>query len=270
MHLNANSAFTSAVRVKMKQAWYILLSIRLPFGGSPCPSEFCLLSDIITDLVNDLLSCKTWDHRTVHSSYLHKIPKAVKLDPTIPFAQARDLIVSLPTEDQGKSDCFIDDLISVAVDINDNLDRLRAAPCTIIHAVAHSSPSSPKLKRDNLIANDKNDAEGAPDERKICLGWLLDTRHLTVALPFHKFKAWSKQITDMMKQKTVSEKLLASVLGRLENVATIMVMMGHFLSNIRYLQIQAERRQHNIRLSQQAREDLNLCLSFLETQLIKE
>ena len=264
MHLNAKSAFTSAVRVRMKQAWFILLSIRLPFGGSPCPSEFCLLSDILADLITDLLSCEHWDHRTVHSKYLQKIPEAVNLDPTIPFAQARNLIVSLPIEDQGKSDVFIDDLISVAVDINDNLNRLRAAPCTIIHAISHSSSSSPHIKRDDLIADDKNDAEGAPEERKICLGWLLDTRQLTVSLPFHKFKAWSKQISDMMKQKTVSEKLLASVLGRLENVATIMVMMGHFLSNIRYLQIQAQQRQHNIRLSQQAREDLTLCLSFLD------
>ena len=265
MHLHAALAFTSAVQVCIKQVWYILLSICLPFGGSPCPSEFCLLSDIITDLVNDLLSCSSWDHCTVHSDYLDKIPLTVALDSNIPFTQARDLIVSLPDEDQGKTDCFVDDLISVAVDIDDNLDRLRAAPCTIIHVVAHSTPSQSLSNRDNLIADNKNDAEGAPEESKVCLGWLLNTRKLTVSLPPHKYKAWSKQITDMMTHKTVSEKVLASVLGRLKNVATILVMMGHFLSNIRYLQIQAKHCQHNIRLTQQAQEDLNLCLKFLTT-----
>ena len=265
MHLNSTSAFTSAVRVKIKQIWYILLSIRLPFGGAVCPSEFCLLSDILTDLINDLFTCKQWDHNKIRSNYIAKIPTAVELDPSIPFAQARDLIVDMPTEDEGKTDCFVDDLISVAVDINDNLDRLRAAPCTILHAVAHSSSNHTHLKRDNLIADDKNDAEGAPEEQKTCLGWLLDTRRLTVSLPTHKFKAWSQQIHDMMDQKTVSEKLLASVLGRLENVATIIVMMGHFLNNIRNLQIQANRRQHNVRLSKQARDDLHLCLKFFQT-----
>ena len=67
----------------------------------------------------------------------------------------------------------------------------------------------------------------------------------------------------MMDQKTVSEKLLASVLGCLENIATILVMMGHFLSNIRGLQIKASKRQHNIRLSKLAQDDLQLCLKFI-------
>ena len=265
MHLSSESAFTSAVRIKIKEIWYILLSIRLPFGGATCPSEFCLLSDMLADLINDLLTCKTWDHTIVKSDYTTKIPPAVDLDPSIPFAQARELIVDLPIEDEGKTDVFIDDLISVAVDINNNLDRIRTAPCTVLHAIAHSSSHPTHLKRDNLIADDKNDAEGAPEERKICLGWLLDTRKLTVSLPTHKYKAWSTQITDMLDQKTVSEKLLASVLGRLENVATIIVMMGHFLSNIRGLQIQANHRQHNVRLSKQTRDDLNLCLKFYQS-----
>ena len=66
-------------------------------------------------------------------------------------------------------------------------------------------------------------------ELKICLGWLLDTRHLKVSLPSHKFQAWLKQVQETINQKTVSEKLLASsVLGRLEYIATIIPTMDIF------------------------------------------
>jgi hypothetical protein len=32
-------------------------SLRLTFGGSPCPNEFCIASELCTDLANDLLHC---------------------------------------------------------------------------------------------------------------------------------------------------------------------------------------------------------------------
>ena len=44
--------------------------------------------------------------------------------------------VSLPNEDRGKADVFVDDVILVCVDLEDNLPRLKTAPCTVIHAVA--------------------------------------------------------------------------------------------------------------------------------------
>ena len=263
IHINAITAKRSAVRVKLDSIWYIIISARLPFGGSPCPNDFCLVSDVVTDTINDLLACNDWNHEEVHSDYFSKIPQAKSLDPSIKFAQSRDLSVTLPDEDYGKADCFVDDIISCCVDINDNLGRLMAAPCTVIHALAHKCSSSSYVKRDNLIADDKNEAEGGPEEIKICLGWQLDTRRLLVSLPDHKHKAWSFQITELLKHKTASEKVLASILGRLENVTTMIAMMGHFLSNIRHLQIRALRSNHNVKISQRVRNDLDLACHFL-------
>ena len=127
----------------------MLLSICLPFRAATCCSNFCLLSDILTDLVvNDQLTCSAWDHCIVHSKYLHKRPHIVELGTTILFAQARDLKVSLLIEDQGKTYSFINDLISIAIDIDDKLDQLQAAPCyTVIHAVANSTTSSTHTKK---------------------------------------------------------------------------------------------------------------------------
>ena len=177
--------------------------------------------------------------------------------------------MDLPIEDQGKADVFVDDIISVAPDINDNLSRLKAASCTVLHAFAHnaSASSSSSIKRDNLIADDKNEAEGAPEENKVVLGWNLDTRRLLVQLPTHKWKAWRSQITIALNSKTIDRKTLESIVGRLENVAIIIKMMGHFLNNIRYLLIQLQKAGKNIRkrITKRARDDLLLSLSFLDS-----
>ena len=263
LHTRARTASRSAIRVKIKGIWYIILSLRLPFGGSPCPNDFCLMSDVITDTINDLLACSDWNHKEIHSAYFAKIPAAKPSDKSIAFGQAKPFSISMPDEDSGKADCFIDDIISCCVDIGDNLERLMTAPCTILHAVATNSSGDSSIKRDNLIADDKNEAEGGPEEVKICLGWTLDTRQLIVSLPLHKYKAWDAQIASVLSQKSVSEEVLASVLGRLENVAIIVSMLGHFLNNIRHLQLKAERKQHNVMIGSRVKEDLRLARCFL-------
>ena len=264
LHLKASSAITSAVTITFDNEKYVLIPLRLPFGGSPCPSDFCVVSDIITDAINDLMSNKDWDPNIVHSTYVSKIPTAKPSPIDIPFAIGRELSVTMPDNDDGAADCFIDDIITSAADIGDNLQRITAAPCTIIHALAHSPSSSTFIHRQNMIADDKNEAEGAPEERKICLGWILDTRQLLVILPEHKYIAWTSQTVAMIDQASTSNKELSSLLGRFENVAIIIPMFAHFLNNIRGLQIKAEQSSHNVRISKRVRDDLQLSLSFLD------
>ena len=175
LHLRGSAAVKSAIRIELERKFYLLLSLRLPFGGASCPSDFCLISDIITDTINDLLACPEWDLDVVRSNYVVKIPQAIPLPDHIPFAEARELSVVIPTEDDAKADCFVDDIISVAVDIGDNLKCLIAAPCTVIHAISHQANGSTKVTRQDMISDDKNEAEGAPEEVKICLGWELNS-----------------------------------------------------------------------------------------------
>ena len=264
LHLSATTALQASVRVKLEGKYYILTSLRLPFGGSPCPSDFCLVSDIITDTINDLLACKTWDPSTVHSDYVNNIPDPKPLPDHIPYAPARSLSVSLHNEPCAKSDVFVDDIMSTAADVGDNLLRLATAPCTVIHAIAHRATGTTHLKRQDLISAEKNEAEGAPEEIKICLGWQFNTRELLISLPTHKFEAWNTQIDDIIKEKTVKYKTLESILGRLENVAIILVMFGHFLNNIRSLQIKAASTQHNQKLTKNAITEFELSKKFLK------
>ncbi len=62
---------------------------------------------------------------------------------------------------------------------------------------------------------------------------MLDTRRLLVSLPNHKAIGWKAQIDMILKNKTISEKELSSILLRLENIAQVQIVLGHFLSDIR-------------------------------------
>ena len=264
VHLNAETSWKSVVRLPIDGVDLLLVSLRLPFGGAPCPAEFCLISDVITDTVNDLLEDTSWNHNTVRSEYTAEIPEAQPLPPDIPFAKARELSVDIPVSLCGKADVYIDDVVTCAVDVGDNLERIKAAPCTVIHAVAHKASGNTHLKRQGFISDDKTEAEGAPAERKIVLGWMVDTRQLLVSLPSHKFIAWSNEIHTLMRQQSVNSNTMMTVLGRLETVASMLTPLGHFLNNLRSLQLKAEEKGHNVPITDDAREDMALALDFIK------
>ena len=215
IHLNANTSFQTAVQIEIEGVKYILLALRLPFGGSPCPSEFCLVSDVITDIINDLLACEHWDPYWMHSKFVKSIPGPRPLPADVPFAPALETSVPNLEQDRCSADVFIDDVITVGVDIGNNVEKLMAAPCTVMHALAHATDEKTFLPRQDFIAADKNEAEGAPEEVKVVLGWQLNTREMLIKLPDHKFKAWSSQLQNFTKQKRAKGKELQSLLGRL-------------------------------------------------------
>jgi hypothetical protein len=107
----------------------------------------------------------------------------------------------------GKAGVFVDDIISITADVGNNLLKIKAAACTVIHAVAHNAQET-CLPHQELIADDKNEVEGAPEETKICLGWLLDMRRLLVCLPCHKYLAWNGQIQELCNRKSVQDSEL--------------------------------------------------------------
>ena len=123
---------------------------------------------------------------------------------------------------------YVDDFIAIGPDIDDVLDRITKAPATVIHTIADNSLSSHLIPRDDIIAIDKMKAEGAAEERMICSGWMIDTRRLLVSLPDHKTTGWISRIDSLLENQTAGEKELASILGRLENIAQVLTILGHF------------------------------------------
>ena len=213
VHLNVATVFQTAVQLVLAGVQYILLALRLPFGGSACPSEFCLISDIIADVTNDLFADMSWDPEVVSSTYLNQVPAPRGLPSDIPFAPARS--TSVPNIEGAKcsADVFIDDVITVGVDVGINVLKLRAGPCTVMHAIAQPADYSTTIHRQDFIAADKNEAEGGPEETKIILGWLIDSRRLLIQLPNHKHTAWSSQLSSFTTRKSANSKDLQSLLG---------------------------------------------------------
>ena len=87
------------------------LSFRLTFGGSPCPFLWCPVAEAVTDLANNILSCKEWDQLKVHIPHTNIIPRAKYLPASIQFAKALPPDVNVPPITHSKVDGYIDNLI---------------------------------------------------------------------------------------------------------------------------------------------------------------
>ena len=59
LHPNALTAVRLTVRlvvrVQLRKIWYVVILLRMPFGGSPCPSEFAVVTYLTLNTINDLL-----------------------------------------------------------------------------------------------------------------------------------------------------------------------------------------------------------------------
>jgi hypothetical protein len=164
---------------------------RMTFGGSPNPPTWCNFSEMVTDLANEISLCQDWDPGTLRGPDQPDTPVPKRLDPSIPYAAAREMAVIVPPLEAGKVDVFIDDLIDVYPDSLANLARKPHVAPLAMHVTSrpHAGTSEPILRR-AMLSLLKLLAEGAPAEEQIVLGWLLDTRRLLVALPDDKHSAW--------------------------------------------------------------------------------
>ena len=167
--MNVDIGIQAGVQLSINGQAYLLISLRLSFGGSLCSSKLCLLSDMTTDAINNLMLCKSWNPKFLQSNYVNMIPPDKSLPENIPFTQTKDMSVDLPDDEFCKSDVFIYNIITVGVDVDNNLKRIIAAPCTIMHAVAQKAENGMTcIPRQNIISDDKNKAEGAPEEIQSC------------------------------------------------------------------------------------------------------
>ncbi len=163
---------------------------------------------IVRDTIHDLLEEEKWDYKNIYSTVADKIPQCKPLPDEIPFHQARELSVKIHVAPKGKTDVYVDDIITTAADIKDNLERITKASVTIMHAVADNAKTDGHIKRNDIVTLDKMLAEEAPVEDKFCLGWILNTRSSQVKLPSHKAVAWTSQIDSILNGKSVSSNTL--------------------------------------------------------------
>ena len=143
MHMNA----ASAVKCLCMTTVCALIYLRLTFGGSSSPAEWCIITEILTDLANDIMNNPHWNH----SKTFAKEPDPSKLLPPLlnlpsdKFVQALPANVHLHIPRHGWVDSYIDDLIGVCVHVGDNAIRTTKAILLAIYIMARPSPLTPPL-----------------------------------------------------------------------------------------------------------------------------
>ncbi len=106
-----------------------IITLRLTFGGVPCPFKWGIISELICDLANKLLKCKEWDPLTLHALVQADIPTREYLDNDVPFAVGRELIINVPVDPHGYADIYIEDTTGLTINLpgTPNANRLEAA-----------------------------------------------------------------------------------------------------------------------------------------------
>ena len=165
-----------------------MLTLRLTFGGAPNPNSFGLVSENICDLANHFLSNTKWNHNKFISPIQDQVPPIESPNEDSPFAQALLIIVDVPTDQKVHAKIYIDDFMVVVVDIDDNATRTNKAIHFAIHIMGRPFSHEPTTRK-YLISSEKLAAEAGQNEIKRNLGWNINTRNLSIALPTDKAKA---------------------------------------------------------------------------------
>ncbi len=98
-----------------------------------------------------------WDPSLLQAQHQHLVPTPKCLDELTPWGVRLDLIVDVPINPRGVTDIYIDDLITLTVDIprTDNLARGMAAALLAIDSSAPRNHTHEPIPRESMDARDK-------------------------------------------------------------------------------------------------------------------
>jgi hypothetical protein len=263
-HLNADTAVQCMSSAWIESKHYVFLNLRLSFGGSACPSEWCVISETITDLANRILNDKDWGPRDLFPDLIHRVPESKKLSDDTPYKEAKPLLVDIPIERVGKADVYIDDVCTVGILSPESEPRLKSAVLLAMETVGRPISNKEPLPRDPLPSIDKLLSEADLSEEKCLLGWVLNTRDLSIRLHTEKYTRWKSEVEAIIAAKGVTtKKILEVTLGRLNHASTILPMARHFLCRLSFATSKAEYYKR-VYLKQTVIDDLKLWIHFLE------
>ena len=113
-----------------------------------------------------------WNPYKLHGRNQHIVPPPKFLDDQIPFAEGLELIVDIPIDPQRTMDVYIDDLVSLVVNVEgtDNLVRCDRAPLLGIDIVLRPLNPTEPIPRKIMEAMNKFESKGLLEEIKVILG----------------------------------------------------------------------------------------------------
>ena len=82
------------------------------------------------------------------------------------------------------------------VEDSNNVQRLKQETFLAINCAAKEKHNDKRIPREEMEARENFLAKAGAEEIKIILGWILNFRTLTIALPENKYVAWKVAILD--------------------------------------------------------------------------
>jgi hypothetical protein len=247
------------------------MALRMTFGGSTNPAQWSDVSEVVTDLANDLVRWNGWDPQQFKSPHqaLLLTDEAVDNDrgeirPDDAFAEPEFFAVDEPEDDMARFDCYLDDIFGAFMDREAERSAAAIPLALPIEGRPHDPNRRESFPRDDILAIPKFLAEAKPSERKVILGWIVDTRKLSVALPQDKFKMWTKSVEDILRRhkSPIPEKELETLMGRLSHASYGIPYARHLTGRL-YKACERTRRNGSARLTRMQLEDLELWRKFL-------
>jgi hypothetical protein len=241
------------------------LCLRLTFGGSPNPPTWCMFSEMVTDLTNEILQCDDWDFTELINPDQPVVPEPILLPADLEIAQAIPMAVHVPPIPEGRADVFIDDVVCIFLDTPRNRLRSPQAGPLAMHVTSrpHAGKEEPILRR-RIMAMHKLVAEGTPSETPIILGWSFNLRILVISLPDDKFDPWTQAVLKFITTRKCIQGDLETMEGRLNHAASIIPLSRHFLGRIRALKLSRSDKRATLKIPQAVIDDLELWLKFLD------
>jgi hypothetical protein len=142
-------------------------------------------------------------------------PTPSTLSPDIPFGVARQTAVELPIAADSRTDGFIDDLITVFLDIPSNRNCSPHVVPLAMHITSRPHAGQNELiPRRNILSDTKLKAKGTPAKIQIVLGWQLNGCPLQISLPDDTFDAWTSDTKRMITHSCTTFGDLDTTVGR--------------------------------------------------------
>jgi hypothetical protein len=164
----------------------------LVFGGAPYPLEWGAILESICNLINAILHHDNWNPLSLYATDAQEhIPPKELFPDDLPFGIGSNLIVDIPIDTRGTVNVYINDFIYLTVDIEHTNNATRLKRALLLRQTAVSRKVSPiePLPCNDMDARAKLKAETGLTEIKVILGWLLNFRTMTIALPNNKIIA---------------------------------------------------------------------------------
>jgi len=239
---------------------------RLPFGASAAPAKFSIFSEISFDLADELIHCEQWDTDELLPPLHEQIPQPSRLEDGIPFGPALPVDVQISPDTKGGAEGYVDDGTNAVLDSPENskmVERTRLCNLMALHLICrpHAGDDEP-IHRSHIASIRKLLAEGGLAETYTFLGWLINTRLLTIALPREKWSVWLKSVVQLLQKDKASFDELSTLVGRLEHVCYIIPSARHFMNRLRLASMIADT-YRVASLSNEVKLDLKLWIKFL-------